>query len=162
MAQGEPVAWRLDMARALESARTLLRGTALTFEALDEHGRPAIEFAEPARWGDVVIVGKERPTSYHLSVVVDDARQGITLITRGLDLLASTDLHRLLQVLLGLPAPRYHHHRLILGPDGRKLSKSARDTAIGDLRAAGATPGDVRRLIGPIDVSAWPRQRTGG
>lgn len=160
IAAGEPVAWRLDMARAIERAGALLNGSALAFEALDDRGRPSTELANPVRWGDVVIVGKERPTSYHLSVVVDDARQGITLVTRGLDLLASTDLHRLLQVLLGLPAPHYHHHRLILGPDGRKLSKSARDTAIGDLRAAGASPEDVRRMIGPIDVSAWPRRRT--
>jgi glutamyl-Q tRNA(Asp) synthetase len=158
LALGEPAAWRLDMEKALPVAAARLRDAPLTLEALDDRGQPSTEPANPARWGDVVIVGKERPTSYHLSVVVDDARQGITLVTRGLDLLAATDLHRLLQVLLGLPAPRYHHHRLILGPDGRKLSKSARDTSIGDLRAAGATPEDVRRLIGPIDVSAWPRQ----
>ncbi|HRD77744.1 MAG TPA: tRNA glutamyl-Q(34) synthetase GluQRS [Hyphomicrobiaceae bacterium] len=157
-ARDEPVALRLDMDKALAAATRLLGGALLTFEALDEYGQPTTVTAQPERWGDVVIVGKERPTSYHLSVVVDDARQGVTLVTRGLDLLAATDLHRLLQVLLNLPAPRYHHHRLVLAEDGKKLSKSARDTSIADLRAAGASPADIRRLIGPIDLSSWPRR----
>lgn len=104
--------------------------------------------AAPERWGDVVIVRKDIPASYHLAVVVDDARQGITHVTRGLDLFAATDVHRLLQVFLELPELIYHHHRLITDANGRKLSKSARDTSLRALRAAGVTPQDVRRLIG--------------
>lgn len=92
--------------------------------------------ADPARWGDVVLVRKDTPTSYHLSVVVDDAGQGITHVTRGADLFAATDLHRLLQVLLDLPAPIYAHHGLITDASGRKLSKSAGDAGLrGGIRA---------------------------
>src|SRR5688572_33408845 len=87
--------------------------------------------SRPERWGDAVILRKDVPASYHLAVVVDDARQGITHVTRGRDLYAATDLHRLLQVLLGLPEPLYHHHRLLTDADGRKLAKSARDTGLG-------------------------------
>jgi glutamyl-Q tRNA(Asp) synthetase len=80
--------------------------------------------ADPAAWGDVVLARKDTPTSYHLAVVVDDALQGITHVVRGRDLLHATSVHRLLQTLLGLPEPIYHHHRLALDGDGRKLSKS--------------------------------------
>jgi glutamyl-Q tRNA(Asp) synthetase len=80
--------------------------------------------------------------------VVDDAFQGITHVTRGQDLFAATDLHRLLQVLLDLPAPLYEHHRLITDASGRKLAKSARDTSLRALRDAGATPADIRRMVG--------------
>ena len=104
--------------------------------------------ANPAAWGDVMLARKETPTSYHLSVVVDDARQGVTHVVRGQDLFWSTSVHRLLQALLGLPAPVYHHHRLILDADGRKLSKSTRATALRALREEGATPADIRRMVG--------------
>ena len=103
---------------------------------------------DPSAWGDVVLGRRDVPTSYHLSVVVDDALQGVTHVVRGRDLYAATAVHRLLQTLLGLPAPVYHHHRLILGPDGRKLSKSQGDTALAALREAGTTPADIRRLVG--------------
>ena len=83
-----------------------------------------------AAWGDVVLARKDTPTSYHLAVVVDDAAQGVTHVVRGQDLFWSTSVHRLLQELLGVPAPAYHHHRLILDADGRKLSKSTRATAL--------------------------------
>jgi glutamyl-Q tRNA(Asp) synthetase len=96
----------------------------------------------------VIIQRKDVPTSYHLAVVVDDARQSVSHVTRGSDLFAATDLHRLLQVLLGLPEPMYHHHRLIVDTSGRKLAKSARDTSLKELRRNGARPADVRRLIG--------------
>ena len=86
--------------------------------------------ADPARWGDVVLVRKDTPASYHLCVVVDDAAQGITHVTRGADLYAATDLHRLLQLLLDLPEPAYAHHGLITDADGRKLSKSAGDGGV--------------------------------
>ena len=104
--------------------------------------------AQPEAWGDVVLARKETPTSYHLSVVVDDALQGVTHIVRGQDLQAATSVHRVLQALLGLPAPVYHHHRLILGEDGRKLSKSTQATSLRELRRQGATPVDIRRMLG--------------
>jgi glutamyl-Q tRNA(Asp) synthetase len=103
--------------------------------------------ARPELWGDVVLARRDTPTSYHLSVVADDALQGVTHVVRGLDLFAATGIHRLLQELLGLPEPAYFHHRLILGPDGRKLSKSFRDTGLSALRAAGRMPDDIRRMV---------------
>ncbi len=146
-ARGEPCALRLDMRRAREVARTR-RPAPLTFTALDDAMKPCTSPADPSRWGDVVIVRKDTPSSYHLSVVVDDALQGITHVTRGLDLLAATDLHRLLQVLLDLPEPVYHHHRLLADETGRKLAKSAGDTSLATLRAQGWSPADVRRHVG--------------
>ena len=131
-------------------ARARLRGQPLIYAALDETGRVGEVAAHPERWGDAVIVRKDVPASYHLAVVVDDARQRVTHVTRGQDLEAATDIHRLLQVLLDLPAPIYHHHRLIVDGEGRKLAKSARDTSLRELREAGATPEDVRRMIGPV------------
>jgi glutamyl-Q tRNA(Asp) synthetase len=88
------------------------------------------------------------PASYHLAVVVDDALQGVTHVVRGRDLYAATDLQRLLQVVLGLPEPVYHHHRLVNDEQGRKLSKSARDTALGSLRSNGVSQEDIRRQVG--------------
>lgn len=103
--------------------------------------------ADPARWGDVILARKDTPTSYHVSVVVDDARQGITDVMRGRDLYHATSVQRLLQTLLSLPEPRYHHHRLLLSEDGRKLSKSDRDTSLRELRVQGVSPSDIRRRI---------------
>jgi glutamyl-Q tRNA(Asp) synthetase len=104
--------------------------------------------ATPQAWGDVIMARKETPTSYHLSVAVDDALQGVTEVVRGQDLFWSTSVHRLLQQLLGLPEPGYRHHRLILDGAGRKLSKSSEATGLRELRARGATPADIRRLVG--------------
>jgi glutamyl-Q tRNA(Asp) synthetase len=104
--------------------------------------------AAPLMWGDVVVARKETPTSYHLAVTIDDALQGVTDVVRGQDLFWSTSIHRLLQALLGLPEPVYHHHRLILDADGRKLSKSTEAKSLRELRAAGATPQDIRRMVG--------------
>ncbi|WP_235912834.1 glutamyl-Q tRNA(Asp) synthetase [Brucella tritici] len=115
-----------------------------TFGTGSETGRIA---ADPARWGDVVIARKDTPTSYHLSVVVDDALQGITHVVRGHDLFHATSVHRLLQKLLGLPEPFYHHHDLVLGDDGLKLSKSRQDTALASLREQGFTPDDIRAKL---------------
>jgi glutamyl-Q tRNA(Asp) synthetase len=146
-AVGLPYALRLDMEAALRVAARKLGDEPLAFTETGTGSTRTIAVS-PERWGDAVIVRKDVPTSYHLAVMVDDDWQGVTHVTRGLDLLAATDLHRLLQVLLGLRAPVYHHHRLIAGEDGRKLSKSARDSSLRSLRADGATPADVRRLIG--------------
>lgn len=142
IAAGERHVWRLDMKNAIASADTALTWT----ETGDgETGEIA---ADPAAWGDVVLWRSDAPSSYHLSVTVDDAAQGVTHVVRGLDLFHATSVHRLLQTLLGLPAPRYHHHRLILGDDGRKLSKSQGDTALAELRKAGRTSEEIRRLVG--------------
>lgn len=146
--RGELFALRLDMDRALALVREKLGGQPLTFTAFDNAGTQRIVTARPERWGDTIIVRKDTPASYHLAVVVDDARQHVTHVTRGLDLLASTDLHRLLQVLLGLPAPLYHHHRLITDAEGRKLAKSARDTSLESLRQAGITASEIRAMVG--------------
>jgi glutamyl-Q tRNA(Asp) synthetase len=104
--------------------------------------------ADPSIWGDPVLARKEIPTSYHLAVVVDDAAQAVTEVVRGSDLFHATALHRLLQVLLGLPEPRYHHHRLVLDEVGNKLSKSTQSTGLRELRARGATPAEIRRMAG--------------
>ena len=104
--------------------------------------------AMPTVWGDVVLARKETPTSYHLAVVVDDALQGVTHVVRGQDLFFATGAHRLLQTVLGLPAPAYHHHRLLLDAEGKKLSKSTHATGLRELRAQGATPADIRRMVG--------------
>ena len=136
------------MEKALTLARDMLKGKPLTFFEYGGGGPPAEIEAAPERWGDVVISRKETPSSYHLSVVADDAFQGVTRVTRGHDLFAATGLHRLLQVLLGLPEPQYAHHRLLLGDDGRKLAKSAGDTSLRELRANGATVSEVRARIG--------------
>jgi glutamyl-Q tRNA(Asp) synthetase len=151
IAAGEPACMRLDMDRALAAASARLRGAPLTFQEWngDVAVPPQVVPADPARWGDAIIVRKETPSSYHLAVVVDDAAQGITHVVRGTDLYEATHLQRLLQVLLDLPAPEtYHHHRLMLDPAGRKLSKSLRDTSLRALRADGALPADIRRLVG--------------
>jgi glutamyl-Q tRNA(Asp) synthetase len=140
----EPYAIRLDMARAYEESGRL-RWQETGAGPSGERGEVA---ADPEAWGDVVLARKELPTSYHLSVVIDDALQGVTHVVRGVDLFWSTSVHRLLQALLGLPAPVYHHHRLIYDDAGKKLSKSTRATALRELRAQGSTPADIRRLVG--------------
>jgi glutamyl-Q tRNA(Asp) synthetase len=139
----EPYALRLDMNAAV--ARTGVLTWVEIDAASQEH---ETVMAHPEVWGDVVLARKEVPTSYHLSVVVDDALQGVTHVVRGQDLQPATSVHRLLQALLGLHAPAYHHHRLILDEDGRKLSKSTRATALRELRSQGLSPADIRRRVG--------------
>jgi glutamyl-Q tRNA(Asp) synthetase len=142
MAAGEPYALRLDMAAAVA------RAGPLTWTEQDADGHVATIAADPAAWGDVVLARKETPTSYHLSVVVDDAGQGITHVVRGRDLLAATAVHRLLQTLLGLPPPVYTHHSLIPDDNGRKLSKSTQATDLRELRSRGTTPAEIRQMVG--------------
>jgi glutamyl-Q tRNA(Asp) synthetase len=142
MEAGEPYALRLDMAAAL--ART----GALSWIETDCGGKTTPVAASPQMWGDVVLARKETPTSYHLSVVIDDADQGVTHVVRGQDLFAATSVHRVLQALFALTAPIYHHHRLILDAHGQKLSKSTRATALRALREKGATSADIRRMVG--------------
>ncbi|HEX2256603.1 MAG TPA: tRNA glutamyl-Q(34) synthetase GluQRS [Afifellaceae bacterium] len=144
MAGGRDFALRLDMARAAEGS------TPLAWTEIDPFGAPVpvAHEADPAAWGDVVLARKETPASYHLSVTVDDAFQGIGWVARGLDLQPATGVHRLLQHLLGLPEPAYFHHRLVLDEAGRKLSKSEGAAALRARRAAGDGPEDIRRLVG--------------
>jgi glutamyl-Q tRNA(Asp) synthetase len=144
IALGAPYALRLDMAKAAA------RVGALTWreEGTGPDGETGIVAARPEAWGDVVLARKETPTSYHLSVTLDDALQGVTDIVRGRDLFHATSVHRLLQTLLGLPEPRYRHHRLILDDEGRKLSKSTQATALRVLRQSGATAQDIRLRVG--------------
>lgn len=140
-----PFAWRLDVEAAMARVPAGLSWAEFTDETMS--AARAVE-AQPQDWGDVIVARRDIPTSYHLAVVVDDALQDVSHVVRGQDLYSATSVQRLLQELLGLPAPRYFHHRLILGPDGRKLSKSFRDTGLAALRDAGISPQDVRRLIG--------------
>jgi glutamyl-Q tRNA(Asp) synthetase len=144
---GTAYALRLDMAAA---ARAWGLNWTLTWTERGEgpHGETGRVAADPHAWGDVVVARKETPTSYHLSVVLDDALQGVTDVVRGQDLFHATSVHRLLQHLLGLPEPTYRHHRLLLNDAGQKLSKSSRSTGLRELRAAGATPADIRRMVG--------------
>lgn len=148
--RGDPYALRLDV-----TAAATLIGQLSYSEIGPGGGPPADVPADLLAWGDVVIARREIPTSYHLAVVLDDALQGITHVVRGTDLRAASAVHRALQCLLRLPAPVYLHHRLIVGADGRKLSKSARDTGLAALRQAGVTAAEVRRLVGiESDVAA--------
>jgi glutamyl-Q tRNA(Asp) synthetase len=137
-----PTNWRLDLARALEQAPPL------AWVEYGEGHAPGEVAAEPEVWGDILIAARDRPAVYHLAVVVDDALQGITDVVRGRDLFPSTSLHRLLQSLLGLPAPAYRHHRLLLDADGAKLSKSAGSESLRALRERGYSAPEIRAALG--------------
>lgn len=139
---GVPYALRLDMAAACAGDLGWVE------QGGGPDGETGVVAAQPEVWGDVILARKETPTSYHLSVVIDDALQGVTDVVRGQDLFWSTSVHRLLQRLLDLPQPAYRHHRLLLDAAGAKLSKSTLATGLRELRAAGATPADIRRLVG--------------
>lgn len=139
-----PYALRLDMM----AARALVPDLGWIEHGEGPESEAGAVAARPEAWGDVILARKETPTSYHLSVVIDDALQGVTEVVRGADLFWSTSVHRLLQYLLGLPQPAYRHHRLVLDGEGRKLAKSSGADGIRELRAQGATPADIRRLVG--------------
>lgn len=139
IAAGLPYALRLDLARGQQAA-----GGPLHFLD-DTAGRIAVD---PAPFGDVVLARKETPASYHLAVTVDDHLQGVTLVTRGIDLLPATHVHRLLQALLGYAAPAYRHHALLLDEEGRRFAKRNRGVTLQALREAGRTPDDIRRRVG--------------
>jgi glutamyl-Q tRNA(Asp) synthetase len=143
----EPHAWRLDVGAASERTGPLYW-----------HDDETEVFAEPEAFGDVVLARKDAPTSYHLAVTVDDAAQGVTDVVRGRDLYAATDVHRLLQALLGLPTPLYHHHPLLAGSDGRRLAKRNGAPTLAALRDAGADPvrlaADLRTGSMPAGYSA--------
>ncbi|MCK5273030.1 MAG: tRNA glutamyl-Q(34) synthetase GluQRS [Alphaproteobacteria bacterium] len=138
IAAGEAHALRLDMAKAVEAAGPL---------AFEDRERGRMEVDGPS-CGDVVLARKDVPTSYHLAVTVDDAIQGVTLVTRGEDLLHATHIHRILQALLGLPAPEYWHHGLLTGADGKRFAKRDRSLTLQALREAGRSPAEVRAMAG--------------
>jgi glutamyl-Q tRNA(Asp) synthetase len=145
IAQGEAYALRLDVAKARARHAGVL--------PFAEHGRgpsgeTGMQTARPEFSGDIVLARKELPTSYHLAVVVDDALQGVSLVTRGEDLFPATGIQRLLQVLLGLPVPDYAHHALVLDAEGRKFSKRDRGVTLAGLREAGRTAAEVRAMVG--------------
>ena len=139
---GAPVAWRLDMKAAIASAGPV------SWSAFDPAGRTWAVEARPERWGDAVLVRKETPTSYTLSVVLDDDVQGITHVVRGVDLEAATDVQVLVAKLLGLATPFYHHHALLSDEQGQKLSKSRSSTSLAGMREAGASPAGIRKRLG--------------
>jgi glutamyl-Q tRNA(Asp) synthetase len=138
IAAGRPHALRLDMERSRARAGDLRWHDR-------RHGE---RIARPERFGDVVLGRKETPASYHLAVTLDDALQGVTLVTRGEDLLAATDVHRLLQALFGLATPDYEHHPLILDEDGRRLAKRDGAPTLESLRQAGRSPAEIRSMAG--------------
>lgn len=148
IAQGLPYALRLDMAAAVGQVSNLNSNLTWVEQGAGPGGETGIVTARPQAWGDVILARKETPTSYHLSVVIDDALQGVTDVVRGADLFWSTSVHRLLQSLLGIPQPAYRHHRLVLDSSGQKLSKSTKATSLRELRGAGATPADIRSMVG--------------
>ncbi|RAI29241.1 tRNA glutamyl-Q(34) synthetase GluQRS [Rhodoplanes elegans] len=150
IAAGEPHVLRLDLAAALAALGPGAKDLAWEERGAGPAGETGTVAARPELWGDVVVARKDVPASYHLAVVVDDAAQGVTEVVRGRDLFAATSIHRVLQALLGLPAPVYRHHGLVLDADGYKLSKSTGATGLRALRAAGRTPADIRRLIEPV------------
>lgn len=128
----QPHAWRLDVASAMAETGPLYWQ--------DDHTEVQ---AEPERFGDVVLARKDAPTSYHLAVTLDDAAQDVTDVVRGRDLYAATDIHRLLQALLDLPVPRYHHHALLADAEGRRLAKRHGAPTLAELREAGADPAEL-------------------
>jgi glutamyl-Q tRNA(Asp) synthetase len=138
IAAGERYALRLDMARAVATVRV-----PLTFEEESE-GTIA---CHPARFGDIVLARKDIPASYHLCVTHDDAVQGVTLVTRAIDLKPATDLHRLIQAIMGWPAPRYAHHKLLTDAEGRRLAKRDRAATLRDLRAQGYSAAQVLNIV---------------
>lgn len=149
-----PHALRLDMGRAIEALGGAEAVRALSFREIGsgpsgEQGEVRLDPADLiGRVGDVVLKRKDGAVAYHLAVVVDDAWQGVTHVTRGQDLFSSTPLHRLLQALTGRPTPVYRHHRLIRDATGRRLAKRDGDRSLAALREAGATAADIRGMVG--------------
>ncbi|MCF6198359.1 MAG: glutamate--tRNA ligase family protein, partial [Hyphomicrobiaceae bacterium] len=145
---GNPHTLRLNMPKAMQMAQQ--RVERIDFQERQSDGSYETIFEPPDAWGDVVLARKDTPTSYTLAVVVDDARQGVTHVTRGEDLYHATSLQRLLQVLLDLPEPLYFHHPLIVDMTGRKLAKSDDDVSLSTIRATGISPQELRAQLPPL------------
>lgn len=146
-AEGAPHAWRLNIENALAHFG-LAHDSTLSWHEVSMDGTVAEFSAKPADWGDVVLVRKDVPASYHLACVIDDAHQGVTHVVRGKDIEPATALHRLIQLCLGIEPPLYHHHALVLDGDGRKLSKSEGAKSVMALRESGVLPSEIRNLAG--------------
>lgn len=158
IAGGARFALRLDMAKALAEAGSPM----MTYREFHE-GHESVEVvADPSRWGDALIGRRDVATSYHIACTHDDHLQGVTDVVRGADLEAATGLHRLLQALLGLRTPDYHHHRLVLDEQGRKLSKSNSALSLRELRAQGATPASLRHHLAQIMGGSFQGRMTTG
>ena len=136
---GARASWRLDMAKAMSES-----GGPLSYREFHEGDAARIVRADPSTWGDALIGRRDAPASYHLACVLDDHAQGVTDVVRGADIEPATGLHRLLQALFGLGAPSYHHHRLVLDDEGRKLSKSKTSPSLRDLRREGFSAANIR------------------
>lgn len=147
IARGDRHMWRLNVDKAVAARAVSSATTQRTWTEINS-GTAQSTPANPALWGDVVLWRWDAPSSYHLSVVLDDALQGVTHVVRGMDLFHATHVHRLLQELLGLPAPVYHHHPVIRDDAGQKLAKSIASTGLKALRESGQTPSGIRRLLG--------------
>jgi glutamyl-Q tRNA(Asp) synthetase len=147
-----PPTLRLDMARAIA-----LGPRQLFWREYGEGDDERLQPADPSVWGDVALKRRGAPATYHLAVVVDDALQGVSDVMRGRDLFAATSLHRLLQGLLGLPVPRYRHHRLLLDAEGAKMSKSASSTPLVRLREKGVSAAEIRAALGLESTPDRPR-----
>jgi glutamyl-Q tRNA(Asp) synthetase len=145
IALGESYALRLDVEKA---AGKIARALTFMEQGAGSDGETGEQIARPALFGDAVLARKELPASYHLAVVVDDALQGVTLVTRGHDLFPATHIHRLLQACLGYEPPAYAHHRLILDASGKKFSKRDRSVTLENLRRNGATPASIIAQLG--------------
>lgn len=150
LAEGAPFAWRLSMKAAKDALGAAFDDLTFVEEEIDGVSPRTVKVA-PEIFGDAVIARKDAGTSYHLASVHDDALQGVTHVIRGEDLRAAAHLHVLLQALLGLPAPRYRHHQLIAGEDGKRLAKRDKAATLRALKESGAAPQDVRRRLGFID-----------
>ncbi|MGH7018793.1 MAG: tRNA glutamyl-Q(34) synthetase GluQRS [Brevundimonas sp.] len=149
LAEGRPYASRLSLDRARDAlGETAWNALSFTEEGWGPDGETGVVRARPETAGDVVLARKDAGTAYHLAVTHDDALQGVTHVIRGLDLFEATHIQRLIQTLMGWPAPIYRHHRLLTGPDGRRYAKRDQSVTLAELRAAGLTPESLRAELG--------------
>ncbi|WP_293824567.1 tRNA glutamyl-Q(34) synthetase GluQRS [uncultured Brevundimonas sp.] len=149
LADGAAFAWRLSLDRAREAlGETIWTGMSFTEEGAGPDGQTGVLPVDPTAGGDVVLARKDTGVAYHLAVTHDDALQGVTHVVRGQDLFAATSVQRLIQTLMGWPAPVYRHHRLLAGPDGRRYAKRDRSVTLAELRAGGMTPEVLRAELG--------------
>jgi len=148
LAAGEPFAWRLSLAAARRKLGATWDTLGFVEQGAGPNGEQGEQLARPERAGDVILARKGLGVAYHLAVVVDDALQGITHVTRGLDLFEAVHIQRLLQALLGLPTPIYHHHRLLLRADGKRFAKRDQAETLGQLRASGITARALKAELG--------------
>jgi glutamyl-Q tRNA(Asp) synthetase len=148
IAEGQSFAWRLSMRYSQDLLGEEFARLNFEEQGAGPNGEHGLVRARPERAGDVILARKDAPVSYHLAAVDDDARQGVTLVVRGNDLFESTHVHVLLQRLLGHPHPVYRHHRLLVGPDGKRYAKRNQSVTLKALREGGATPADIRAMTG--------------